>query len=108
MEGCSGRIPMTPKVLEFLTTIPRGKVVTYSQIAEAIGYPGAARAVGNALHRNPDGDRYPCYKVVNSRGELSGRFAFGGILEQQARLEAEGIKVHNNRVDLTKYQFILH
>ena len=40
--------------------------------------------------------------------ELSGRFAFGGILEQQARLEAEGIKVHDNRVDLTKYQFIIH
>lgn len=99
---------MTPKVLEFLTTIPKGKVVTYSQIAKAVGHPKAARAVGNVLHRNPDGNTYPCYKVVNNRGELSEHFAFGGIPEQRARLEAEGIKVHDNRVDLTKYQFVTH
>ncbi len=93
------------QVLNFLLTIPKGKVVTYGQIAEAIGYPGAARAVGNALHKNPDGEKYPCYKVVNSKGELSGRFAFGGIVVQQERLEADGIKVCDNRVNLDKYQF---
>ena len=98
---------MQTQVLEFLTTIPRGKVVTYGQIAEAIGCPGGARAVGNALHKNPDGNKYPCYKVVNSKGELSGRFAFGGIMVQQERLEADGIEVVNNRVDLDKYQFRL-
>ena len=93
------------KVLDFLLTIPQGKVVTYGQIAEAIRCPGAARAVGNALHKNPDGDKYPCYKVVNSRGELSGRYAFGGIMEQQEKLEADGIEVNYNRVDLKRYQF---
>ncbi len=92
------------RVLEYLLTIPKGKVVTYGQIAEAIGCPGGARAVGNALHHNPDGDKYPCYKVVNSKGQLSGRFAFGGIMVQQERLEADGIKVANNRIDLSKYQ----
>ena len=81
------------RVLNFLTVIPKGKVVTYGQIAKAIGYPGAARAVGNVLHRNPDGNKYPCYKVVNSKGELSGHFAFGGIMIQQEKLEADGIKV---------------
>lgn len=96
---------MQDKVLQYLTTIPKGKVVTYGQIAEAIGHPGAARAVGNALHNNPDGDKYPCYKVVNSKGELSGRFAFGGITVQQDRLEADGIEICNNRVDLSRYQF---
>lgn len=94
------------QVLNFLTTIPQGKVATYGQIAEALGCPGAARAVGNALHQNPDGDKYPCYKVVNSKGELSGRFAFGGIMVQQERLESDGIEVKNNRVDLTKYQYV--
>lgn len=93
------------RVFEYLTTIPRGKVVTYGQIADALGNPGAARAVGNALHRNPDGDKYPCYKVVNNKGQLSGRFAFGGIIIQQERLESDGIAVENNRVDLAKYQF---
>ncbi len=93
------------RVLQYLTTIPKGQVVTYGQIADALGCPGAARAVGNALHHNPDGDKYPCYKVVNSKGELSGRFAFGGIMEQQERLESEGIEVINYRVDLRRYQF---
>lgn len=96
---------MQEKVLQYLTTIPRGKVVTYGQIAEAIGCPGGARAVGNALHKNADEMRYPCFKVVNSKGQLSGRFAFGGIMIQQERLESEGIIVENNRVDLQKYQF---
>lgn len=93
------------QVLNFLTTIPKGKVATYGQIAESLGYPGAARAVGNALHKNPDSEKYPCYKVVNSKGELSGRFAFGGIMAQQEKLEADGIEVVNNRVDLDVYQF---
>lgn len=94
---------MQAQVLNYLLTIPKGKVVTYGQIAEAIGCPGGARAVGNALHKNPDGNRYPCYKVVNSKGELSGRFAFGGITVQQEKLEADGIKVINSCVDLAKY-----
>lgn len=96
---------MQKQVLEYLLTISKGKVVTYGQIAEALGRPGAARAVGNALHNNHDGDKYPCYKVVNSKGKLSGRFAFGGVMVQQERLEAEGIEVVNFRVDLSKYQF---
>lgn len=93
------------RVLECLRGVPPGKVVTYGQIAAHLGCPSAARAVGNALHHNQDGDYYPCYKVVNSKGELSGRYAFGGATEQQARLEAEGIIVRDNRVDLKKYQY---
>ncbi len=44
---------MQAQVLNYLLTIPKGKVVTYGQIAEAIGCPGGARAVGNALHKIP-------------------------------------------------------
>ena len=62
-----------------------------------------ARAVGNALHRNPDPDNIPCYRVVNARGELSGEFAFGGAGAQAKLLEADGIEVINGKVDLTKY-----
>ena len=49
------------KVYEYLTTIPKGKVVTYKQVAESLGNKGLARVVGNILHKNPDGDNYPCY-----------------------------------------------
>lgn len=92
-------------IYEYLLTVPRGRVVTYGQIARHLGNRRLARAVGNALHRNPNGDLYPCYKVVNSRGRLSERYAFGGMEEQKRRLEADGIRVENGRVDLKTFQF---
>lgn len=61
------------------------------------------RAVGNALHKNPNPDEIPCYRVVNAKGELSGAFAFGGAGEQAKRLRADGIEVIDGRVDLDKY-----
>ena len=91
------------KLYELLTEIPQGKVITYGQLAQILGDKNYARAVGNALHRNPDGDKYPCYKVVNSKGELSKMFVFGGIEEQKRRLEKDGIKVENHKVDLKVY-----
>lgn len=97
----------TDGVYEFLDLIPRGQVATYQQVAAYLGNPKLCRVVGNILHRNPDGDLHPCYKIVNSKGELSGRFAFGGTDEQKRRLEADGIEVINNKVDLSKYQFNL-
>lgn len=92
------------QVLQFLTTIPHGQVATYSQIASALGHPGAARAVGNILHRNPYPDKYPCYKVVNSKGRLACNFGCGGLEEQKLRLEADGIVVQRDHVDLSIYQ----
>lgn len=96
---------MKQKVYDYLLTIPKGKVVTYGQIAEALGNKCLARAVGNILHVNPDPDRYPCYKVVNAQGKLAQNFGFGGMAEQQRQLEAEGIAVENGAVDLKKYGF---
>ena len=95
---------MKEKVYEYLMTVPKGKVVTYGQIAEYLGKRNLARVVGNILHRNPDEEKYPCYKVVSSTGHLSGKFAFGGIEKQKEKLEADGIVVRNNRVDLKTYQ----
>jgi len=95
-------------IYDFLRTVPRGRVVTYGQIAAALGNPKLARAVGNVLHRNPDGETYPCYRVVNSRGCLSAHYAFGGLAAQRRRLESEGIAVENGRVDLQIYQHLPH
>ena len=94
---------MKEKVYEYLLTIPKGKVVTYGQIAEYLGNPKLARVVGNILHNNPNEEKYPCYKVVNSKGQLSANFAFGGIEKQKEKLEADGITVSNYKVDLEKY-----
>lgn len=92
------------KVYEFLTTIPKGKVVTYGQIAEYLGNRHLSRVVGNILHRNPDPVKYPCYKVVNSRGKLAEHFGDGGIEVQKQRLEKDGIEVTDYTVDLGKYK----
>ena len=61
--------------------------------------------VGNALHKNPDPEHIPCFRVVNAKGELSGAFAFGGAGEQARRLEADGIEVQDGKVDLERYGF---
>lgn len=92
------------KVYVALRAIPKGRVVTYGQIAEMIGNPNASRAVGNALHKNPDPENIPCFRVVNAQGKLSNNFAFGGLNAQRQRLEADGIIVINNTVDLNIYQ----
>ena len=85
--------------------IPYGRVATYSQIALLAGDGKMARAVGNALHKNPDPDNIPCFRVVNSKGLLAGEFAFGGAGEQAKLLEAEGIEVKGGKVDLDKYRW---
>ncbi|CCY59555.1 methylated-DNA-[protein]-cysteine S-methyltransferase [Clostridium sp. CAG:632] len=93
----------TKRIYEAVKKIPRGQVATYGQVAELAGDRKMARAVGNALHRNPDPEHIPCYRVVNAKGELAGEFAFGGAGKQAAILEADGIEVINGKVDLTKY-----
>ena len=67
------------------------------------GNPRMARAVGNALHKNPDPEHIPCFRVVNAKGELAGEFAFGGAGEQAKLLEADGIEVEDGKVNLKKY-----
>ena len=95
----------TKRIYEAVKKIPKGCVATYGQVAAMAGEPKMARAVGNALHKNPDPDHIPCYRVVNSKGELSGAFAFGGSNEQANRLRADGIEVIGNKVNLEKYGF---
>ncbi len=62
-----------------------------------------SRAVGNALHKNPDPENIPCFRVVNSKGELAPAFAFGGEDEQRKRLEEDGVEVKDGKVDLKKF-----
>ena len=105
LKGEKNMNDFSNKVYEYLLLIPKGKVVTYKQVAEYLGNKGLARVVGNILHKNPDGDKYPCYKVLNSKGELAESFVFGGKNVQKDRLVNEGIEVCNDRVDLEKYQW---
>lgn len=95
----------TKRIYEAVKKIPKGHVATYSKVAEMAGNPRMARAVGNALHKNPDPEHIhiPCFRVVNAKGELAGEFAFGGAGEQAKLLETDGIEVEDGKVDLKKY-----
>ncbi len=93
----------TKRIYEVVKKIPRGKVATYKRVAQMAGNPRMSRAVGNALHHNPDPEHIPCYRVVNAKGELAEAFVFGGENVQAKLLEADGIAVVNGKVDLDKY-----
>ncbi len=71
--------------------IPRGKVATYGMVAQLAGNPRWSRAVGYALHQNPEPGIIPCHRVVNRFGALAPAFAFGGEARQRAMLEEEGV-----------------
>lgn len=94
------------RIYEAVSKIPKGYVATYGQVAEMAGDRKMARAVGNALHKNPDPERIPCYRVVNAKGELAEPFAFGGAKVQEQRLREDGIEVIDGKVDLKKYGFV--
>lgn len=93
----------TKRIYEAVKKIPKGKVATYSLVARMAGNKDMSRAVGNALHKNPEPGVIPCHRVVNSKGELAGEFAFGGAGAQAKLLESEGVEVRNGTVDLKKY-----
>lgn len=76
------------RVWEALKQIPYGRTATYAAIAEAIGRPGAARACGLAIGRNPLSIVVPCHRVIGSNGKLTG-YA-GGVDRKKWLLEHEG------------------
>ncbi len=69
-------------VYNVVRTIPPGKTRSYAWVANAIGRPHAARAVGNALHRNPFAPEVPCHRVIRSDGSVGG-FAGGTARKRQ-------------------------
>ena len=89
---------MKENVYEFVRNIPHGKVATYGQIALHLGNRNFARVVGNSLHSNPDPEPIPCHRVVNSKGQLSRSYAFGGIEAQRRLLVSEGVVFTNEQV----------
>jgi O-6-methylguanine DNA methyltransferase len=94
----------TKRIYEAVKKIPKGKVATYADVAELAGDRKMARAVGNALHKNPDPSTIPCHRVVNSKGELAGEYAFGGAWKQAQILESEGVEIIDGKVNLEKYR----
>jgi methylated-DNA-[protein]-cysteine S-methyltransferase len=83
-------------VLKKIKDIPAGRVTTYGLVARALRRPGAARAVGNALNKNPDAPQVPCHRVVKSDGSQGG-YA-GGAKIKIVLLKKEGVRIINNKI----------
>ena len=78
------------RVLSIALKIPRGKYLTYGDVAKAIGKPQASRAVGQALGHNPVPIVIPCHRVLGSDGSLHGYSGGGGIRTKAWLLRLEG------------------
>lgn len=86
------------RVYDVTCLVPQGRVTTYGAIADYLGL-GSARMVGWALNHCHHSDFViPAHRVVNRLGELSGRLHFATPTLMQERLEAEGVKVEDNKV----------
>ena len=81
------------KVWNYLKTIKKGEVKTYKQVAIAINRPKSARAVANAIGRNPYPIKIPCHRVIRSSGALGGYSAKGGVETKKKLLKKEGLIV---------------
>lgn len=88
------------RVYEVVKKIPKGRVMTYGQVAGELGIRDSRR-VGQALHANKD-PNVPCHRVVFADGSLAPGYAFGGQDEQKRRLVAEGVKFRYNRAILIR------
>jgi len=95
------KISFPQQVYNLTQLIPRGKVTTYQLIARALNNERAARAVGNALNKNPYAPEVPCHRVIRANGEVGG-FA-SGQAKKIAILKKEGIIINKHKIDLKKY-----
>jgi len=81
------------KVWNYLKTIRKGTVKTYKQVAIGINRPKSARAVANAVGKNPFAPKIPCHRVIRSDGSLGGYSGKGGVKTKKLLLKREGIIV---------------
>jgi len=85
-------------VYDVVRLVPRGRVTTYGAIAKYLGASRSSRMVGwamNASHTEPD---IPAHRVVNRQGMLTGKMMFAYPMQMQELLEAEGVRVVDDRV----------
>lgn len=94
------------EIYAVVSSIPRGKVATYGQVAEMAGLPRRARMVGYALRELPEDSGVPWHRVVNASGSISERGRPDSERDQKAMLEAEGVAFNGcNRLSLNKFRW---
>jgi len=91
-------------IWQLVASIPKGKVMTYGQIANMAGSPNHARYVGTTLKNLPSDSSLPWHRVVNAKGELSFPIDSSSYIKQKRRLEAEGVEFIGSKLSLSSYQ----
>lgn len=86
-------------VYQVVRLIPKGRVTSYGAIARYLGSPRKSQIVGWAMRVAHDDPTLPAHRVVNKVGALIGRFSFNSPLDMQHKLEQEGIRVANNKIE---------
>ena len=81
------------KVWNYIKTIKKGSVMSYKQVAIGINRPKSARAVANAVGKNPFAPKIPCHRVIRSDCSLGGYSGKGGVKTKKKLLKKEGIIV---------------
>lgn len=84
-------------VLKMLLKVPRGKAVSYAELARAT--KTSPRAIGQIMRSNAEPHKYPCYKVVMSSGEICNYSAKGGKKKKMALLRKSGVRTSKGRVE---------
>lgn len=85
--------PFQAQVLQLVCAIPYGQTRSYQEIADALGKPGAARAVGRANATNPMPIMIPCHRVLGADGSLHGYGGYGGVETKAWLLQLEGSRL---------------
>jgi len=88
------------RIEQAVRAIPRGKVSTYGGVAQAAGFPGAARQVAATLRR---GFGLPWQRVLGAGGQI--KLTGDSAIEQRLRLEAEGVRFRGRRVDMKAHEW---
>jgi methylated-DNA-protein-cysteine methyltransferase-like protein len=89
----------------WLAQVPRGKVVTYGQLARLIGRPNGARWVGRQMGRLPRDSVLPWFRVINASGRSSIPVDSSGWNRQLRLLRDEGVEIVDGRIPLKRYQW---
>jgi methylated-DNA-protein-cysteine methyltransferase related protein len=90
-------------VYRFVQRIPRGKVLTYGELARALRLPGGARTAGRAMAATPSGKGIPWHRVLGERGRILIREPYASL--QRKLLESEGVHISESRVDLKRHRW---
>ena len=89
------------RVYKLVKKIPRGRVVTYGEVARALKLPGGARTAGRAMAGCPAGQGVPWHRVLGAGGKLLIREQVAAL--QRRLLESEGVEFRGSRVDFAKH-----